>query len=147
MMECFQKIGTAATTTEGLEKLYDLLAEHPKMPVNDLLERTSEQFQRYIQKGIDKARLFSPCGGLESLLRLRACRRRRWESGLRACRCTRSGRSSARASAWGRATWSTTRCLVSQRTLAHAAAPAATSTPTPVPRAARRTTSTTCRSA
>lgn len=56
VMECFQKIGTAATTSEGLEKLYDLLAEHPKMPISDLLERTSEQFQRYIQKGIDKVR-------------------------------------------------------------------------------------------
>jgi cytoskeleton-associated protein 5 len=70
VMECFQKIGTLATTTEGLERLYDLLSENPHMPIDDLLKRTSEQFQKYINRGIEKVH------------RRRGKQRRRMRSGL-----------------------------------------------------------------
>jgi cytoskeleton-associated protein 5 len=54
VMECFQKIGTLSTTSEGLERLYDLLADNPNMPIDELLKRTSDQFQKYINRGIEK---------------------------------------------------------------------------------------------
>jgi hypothetical protein len=68
-MEIFSKIGAKATAQQGIDQLHDFLVEHPEVPMDRILERTSVNFQRYISRALDKARytitapnpaLFSP---------------------------------------------------------------------------------------
>jgi len=54
MSAIFKKIGDKMTTTTGLEELYDFTLEHPEEDILPQLERTSEAFQTYIKRGLQK---------------------------------------------------------------------------------------------
>ena len=56
--DIFKKIGNQSTTMQGLEALFDLLLLHPSLQIETLLSATSPPFRAYIQKGLDKVRLF-----------------------------------------------------------------------------------------
>jgi cytoskeleton-associated protein 5 len=50
----FKKIGDKATTSAGLEELYDFTLDHPEEDLQPQLERTSDAFQMYIKRGLQK---------------------------------------------------------------------------------------------
>ena len=54
LVAIFKKIGEKDTTTQGLEELYLFTRDHPEEDLTPHLERTSEAFQMYIRRGLQK---------------------------------------------------------------------------------------------
>jgi cytoskeleton-associated protein 5 len=54
LVAIFKKIGEKQTTSQGLEELYLFTQEHPEEDLTPQLERTSEAFQMYIKRGLQK---------------------------------------------------------------------------------------------
>lgn len=54
LVAIFKKIGEKDTTTQGLEELYLFTRDHPEEDLTPHLERTSEAFQMYIKRGLQK---------------------------------------------------------------------------------------------
>lgn len=54
LVAIFKKIGEKGTTSQGLEELYSFTQEHPEEDLTPQLERTSEAFQMYIKRGLQK---------------------------------------------------------------------------------------------
>lgn len=57
----FQKIGKKDETDEGLNMLYDFLQQHPEADIDPFLQRSSQFFQDYIQKNLNKIELARKC--------------------------------------------------------------------------------------
>lgn len=54
LVTIFKKIGEKTTTSQGLEELYQFTLDHPDEDLTPQLERTSEAFQMYIKRGLQK---------------------------------------------------------------------------------------------
>ena len=54
LVAIFKKIGEKGTTSQGLEDLYTFTRDHPEEDLTPHLERTSEAFQMYIKRGLQK---------------------------------------------------------------------------------------------
>ena len=54
LVAIFKKIGEKTTTSQGLEELYQFTLDHPDEDLTPQLERTSEAFQMYIKRGLQK---------------------------------------------------------------------------------------------
>ncbi|GLV37157.1 mini spindles [Carabus blaptoides fortunei] len=52
LSEIFQKIGSKEATKEGLTQLYDFKVQYPEADIEPYLERSSQFFQEYIEKGL-----------------------------------------------------------------------------------------------
>lgn len=53
----FRKIGEKATTSEGLENLYDFKATNPSVDVGKHLAKTSDAFRLYIERGLKRVEM------------------------------------------------------------------------------------------
>lgn len=52
LSEIFRKIGSKEATKEGLTQLYDFKLQYPEADIEPYLERSSQFFQEYIEKGL-----------------------------------------------------------------------------------------------
>lgn len=56
IIQIFTKIGNKTGSEAALDELYDLIETHPNVPMDQVLARTSPEFQEYIRNGLEKVR-------------------------------------------------------------------------------------------
>ncbi|XP_019623071.1 PREDICTED: cytoskeleton-associated protein 5-like isoform X1 [Branchiostoma belcheri] len=57
LAEIFKKIGNKENTKEGLADLYDFKKKHPEADITPFMQRTSQFFQNYIERGLKNIEL------------------------------------------------------------------------------------------
>jgi len=52
LLEIFKKVGLKENTKEGLRELYEFKKRHPEANMEPYLQKTSQYFQNYLERGL-----------------------------------------------------------------------------------------------